>query len=345
MLREDDVRTGLALDRAAAWIRAQQRADGYLPWDQGGHADTWNMIEAAMGVDCVGSHATARSAYHWLASSQLPDGSWYAAYRHGAAEELSHDANFCAYIATGLWHNYLFTRDVPFLDEMWPALRRAIDFVLDMQLPTGEIMWARDQHGAPWPAALMTSSSCIALSLRCAIAIAELLDRDRPDWELSLTQLDTAVRSEQGTFLDKRRYSMDWYYPVLGGVLRGDAARDRITSRWGDFVIEGRGVRCVIERPWVTTGETCELVIACAIAGMRDEAEALFGWIQHLADDDGGYWTGATVPDGTVWPVEKTTWNGGAVLLAADCLQGGPTMSLFDHSSMLSASDRIPDAI
>jgi hypothetical protein len=345
MLREDDVRSAPAYGRAAAWTRSRQRADGYLPWDEGGYADPWNMIEAAMGLDCAGSHAAARSTYHWLAASQVHDGSWFSGYRHGHPQERSHDANFCAYIGSGLWHHYLFTQDVPFLDEMWPTLRRAVDFVLDLQAPTGEIRWARDEHGEPWPAALVTSSSCIALSLRCAIAIAELLDRDQPDWELSLTQLDAAVAAGEGTFLDKRRYSMDWYYPVLGGVVRGPEARARLVSRWDDFVVVGRGARCVIERPWVTTGETCELVIACLIAGMPDEAEALFEWVHHLADADGGYWTGATFPDGIVWPVEKTTWNAGAVLLAADCLHGGPTLSLFDGSSMLSALDPIAEPI
>lgn len=345
MLREDDVRSAAAYARVAASIRTHQRADGYLPWDEDGHADPWDMIEATMGLDCAGSHAAARSTYLWLAASQADDGSWFSGYRYGSPVERSRDANFCVYVATGLWHHYLFTRDVPFLDEMWPTLRRAVDFVLDLQSPTGEVMWARDEHGAPWPAALITSSSCIALSLRCAIAIAELLDRDRPDWELSLTQLDAAVATGRGTFLDKRRYSMDWYYPVLGGVIRGAEAQTRLASRWDDFVVAGRGARCVIERPWVTTGETCELVIACAIAGLRDQAEALFDWVHHLAADDGGYWTGATFPDGTVWPREKTTWSAGAVLLAADCLHGGPTLSLFDGSSMLSASERIPDPI
>jgi hypothetical protein len=328
-----------------SWIRSQQRSDGYLPWDEGGHADPWNMIEAVMGLDCAGSQAAARHTYHWLAASQLVDGSWFSAYRHGTPEDRSRDANFCAYIAAGLWHHYLFTSDLPFLDEMWPTLRRAIDFVLDMQTPSGEIMWARDEDGNAWPAGLVTSSSCIALSLRCAIAIAELLDRPQPDWELSLTQLDAAVASGRGNFLDKRSYSMDWYYPVLGGIVRGPEARTRLASRWDEFVVEGRGTRCVSDRPWVTTGETCELVIACALAGLRDEAEALFDWVHHLSDQHGGYWTGATFPDGRFWPVEKTTWNAGAVLLASDCLRGGPTMSLFDGSSMLPTSDRIADPL
>lgn len=30
---------------------------------------------------------------------------------------------------------------------------------------------------------------------------------------------------------------MDWYYPILGGALRGPAAGARIEQRWDDFVV------------------------------------------------------------------------------------------------------------
>ena len=344
MLREEDVRSELEMRRLGAWIHKTQRGDGYLPWNGAGHADPWNMIEAAMGLDVAGSHAAAEATYHWLAAAQPTDGSWFAGYQDGTPDNRSRDANFSAYIATGLWHHYLFTRDVPFLDEMWPTIRRAFDFVLDLQAASGEIYWARDERGRPWTEALVTSSSCVALSLRCGIAIAELLDRDRPDWELSLAQLEASVAAGGGKFLDKRRYSMDWYYPVLGGVLHDETARARLRDRWDEFVVDGLGARCVADRPWITTGETCELVIACILAGLDREAAELFDAIHRLGDDDGGYWTGATFPDGRVWPVEKTTWNVGAVLLAADCLNGGPTLSLFDGSSMLRRSQPIADA-
>jgi GH15 family glucan-1,4-alpha-glucosidase len=85
----------------------------------------------------------------------------------------------------------------------------------------------------------------------------------------------------------------------------------------------------VSNRPWVTTGETCELVIALAMVGRHDDAARLFEWVQHLRAPDGNYWTGATFPDGTLWPREQTTWNAGAVLLAWDVLRGGPTSELF----------------
>ena len=45
--------------------------------------------------------------------------------------------------------------------------------------------------------------------------------------------------------------------------------------------------------------------------------------MQHLRDDDGSYWTGYVYPDTTRWPVERTTWTAGAVVLAADALPTG----------------------
>ena len=142
---------------------------------------------------------------------------------------------------------------------------------------------------------------------------------------------------------------MDWYYPVLGGVLTGEAAVERLRERWADFVEEGRGARCVSDRPWVTAAETCELVLALDCAGLRDEALTLFDWIQHLRSPEGAYWTGATFPDGTVWPREKPTWSSAVVVLAADALQrSSPTSGLFRGEGLPAAalvSERVADSL
>jgi hypothetical protein len=115
---------------------------------------------------------------------------------------------------------------------------------------------------------------------------------------------------------------MDWYYPILGGVLSGTAAEDRLREGWDRFVVPGSGVRCVADRPWVTVAETCELVLVLEGLGWDEEAQNLFEWVQTLRAPGGAYWTGATVPEGTVWPEEQPTWTSGAVLLAADALSG-----------------------
>jgi hypothetical protein len=55
------------------------------------------------------------------------------------------------------------------------------------------------------------------------MALAELVGDPQPDWELTAARLAHAVAVHPGAFLDKSRFSMDWYYPVLGGAVRGAA--------------------------------------------------------------------------------------------------------------------------
>jgi hypothetical protein len=328
-LRAPQVLTRVEIEASLDAIAEVQRHDGCIPWNSRMHADPWDHVEAAMALSAGGRRPEADAAFRWLARAQRLDGAWAAAYRDGAIDDPTLDANFTSYIATGAWHHWLCFGDLAWLERIWPTVERAVDFALALQTETGEIQWARDHDYDAWPGALLTSSSCIHLSLASAVRIAELLGHDRPDWELSLGSLATALRRPE-LFEPKDRFSMDWYYPVLSGALDEDAARSRLAERWDDFVVEGWGVRCVADRPWVTTGETCELVIALALVGERDAATRILDTVRRLRTDDGNYWTGATFPDGTVWPHEQTTWNAGAVVLARDVLSDGPTRALFD---------------
>jgi hypothetical protein len=175
--------------------------------------------------------------------------------------------------------------------------------------------------------------------LRCAIAIADRLGRGQPDWELAAEELGDTLRHRPHLFADKRRYSMDWYYPVLGGAVRGPAAERRLAVRWDEFVIAGVGVRCVADRPWVTGAETCELALALHAIGNVESATRLVAEMQHLRHDDGSYWTGLVVDDGVRWPVERTTWTAAAVVLAADALHGGaPRAAVFRGDELPAAT-------
>jgi hypothetical protein len=213
------------------------------------------------------------------------------------------------------------------------AVERTIDNALAYQTSTGEIAWRADD---PADGALLTGSSSIHLSLRCAIAIAERLDHERPDWELSLGALAIAIAHRPERFLDKQRWAMDWYYPILGGVLWGQAAQARIAHFWDTFVVEGRGVRCVSDQPWVTAAETCELVMALDAIGETERAHNLFRWVQFLRHDDGAYWCGMNFDGqrfdrpGEHFTADHPTWNSAAVVLAAHALgDDGPTAGLF----------------
>ena len=331
VLEADQVRA-----TAAAIARAQE-PDGAVPWFPGGQVDPWDHVECAMAMLVAGEVAAADRAYRWLVDTQRPDGSWPLRVTGGAVEDAASDTNMCAYVAVGVWHHWLVRRDAGFLAQMWPTLRRALDFVADHQLPFGGIAWARNAYGRVEDSALLAGSSSIYHALRCGLALADVVDEPQPVWELAAVRLRHAVRDHEDLFDSRARYSMDWYYPVLGGAVRGDQARQRLRRRWADFVVPGLGIHCVDDQPWVTGAETCELVLTLEALGRRNSAMDLFRDVQHLREPDGSYWTGFVYPDDARWPVECSTWTAAAVVLAADALSrttpGGRVFRDPDHAT------------
>lgn len=306
--------------RTARSIAAVQEDSGAVPWFSGGHVDPWDHVESAMALSAAGLLAEAEASYEWSRRSQRGDGSWPIQVRAGVVEDAGADTNFCAYIAVGVWHHVLVTGDEKFARRMWPCVRGAIGFVVGLQRERGEIEWACDSEGNPTGEALLSGCSSIHQSLRCGLALAELVGEPHPEWEIALGRLGHVLRHHPDVFVEKRRYSMDWYYPVLGGAVRGEQGQRRIAERWDTFVVPQWGTRCVEDRPWVTGGETCELVLSLDALGQHARAKALLSAIQHLRDPDGSYWTGYVYEDGKRWPVERTTWTGASVVLATDAL-------------------------
>jgi len=316
------------LDTAASIARTQEPS-GAIPWSPFGHTDPWDHVESAMALSAAGLYQPALAAYEWCRREQRADGSWPIQYRAGVVEDANSDSNFCAYIATGVWHHLVITEDAGFAERMWPTVRAAIDFVIDLQQPGGEIGWARSSAG-PLTEALLTGCASIYQSIRCALALANRMGEPQPEWEVALGRLGHAITAHPEAFTDKPHHSMEWYYPILGGALRGRRAHERIEQRWAEFVVGGLGIRCVNNRPWVTGAETCELVLTLDALGERDRAVEQFTNMQHLRERDGSYWTGLVYADGKRWPLERTTWTGAAVVLAADALSNStPGASIF----------------
>ena len=322
--------------RTVAWIADQQERDGALPWSREHQLDPWDSVEAAMALEIGGEHERAAAAYRWLAARQRTDGSWASEYRGGVESAPAAESNHAGYLAVGVWHSWLTSRDEALLTELWPVVRRGLDLVTRMQLAGGAIGWALCPDGTPDDTALLTGNASLFQALRCGIALAGLVGEAQPDWELAVTELGTALRTRPQDFADRSRFSMDWYYPVLAGAVTGTAAEERLAAGWDRFVVPGLGARCVSDRPWVTGAETCELALALVAAGQRDAAVEQLAAMQHLRDDDGSYWTGLVFADGVRWPVERTTWTAGAVVLVADALSGAtPGAGLFADPSTL----------
>jgi hypothetical protein len=324
----DGVLTPRQVAETAASIVAVQERSGAIPWTAGAHVDVWNHVEAAMALVVTGHVAEAEAAYDWAAAQQRPDGSVPMKIVDGVVEDASGETNMSAYLAVGLWHHWLVRRDLHVVHRLWPTVRRGLDFVVAMQQPFGGIRWSQEwtstgPDGLPArrnEEALLAGSSSIHQSLRAGVALADLLGEPQPEWELAGGRLAHALREHRDLFCDKSEFSMDWYYPVLGGAVRGPDAEALIASRWADFVEPGLGVRCVVTNPWVTGAETCELALALDAIGDRARALRLFADAQRLRHEDGSYWTGLVLPEGVHWPVEQTTYTAAAVVLAADAL-------------------------
>ena len=326
-----------SLDNTAGYIASLQLPSGALPWFEGGIVDPWDHVEAIMGLTVGGHFAAARHGFDWLADTQRADGAWHAAYADEEVADITRaESNFVAYPATGLWHYYQVTNERPALDQYWPIIERAMSFVLNLQSPEGEIYWAVDSDKGVSRDALVTGCSSIYKSLQCTAAIAETIGRDPQPWLNARQRLGNAIRYKphlfDRTWAPKARYSMDWFYPVLTGVVRGEAAEFRLQARWHEFVETGLGCRCVVEEPWVTVAETCELIMACVSGGKHTEAHQLFTDLQRFQVEDGSWWTGYVFKDGVHWPDERPSWTAAAIMLAADALfELTPGHTLFKH--------------
>ena len=317
-------------------LAALQKRSGQIPWFEHGHCDPWNHVEAAMALTVTGHLDEARRAYEWLRDQQLGDGSWFNYYLGERAKDARLDTNVCAYMATGVYHYLLATGDVDFVATMWPSVERTIEFVLRWQLADGTIRWSLDSLGRPESYSLLTGSSSIFHSLRCAVALAERLDMQRPSWELAAGRLGHAVAHHPGAFAPKNEFAMDWYYPIFCGALAGAAGEKRIRDGWERHVMDDYGVRCVSTSDWVTAAETAECVLALDALGLTGQALDLFACTSRHRCDDGTYWTGLAYPDRVTFPHDETTsYTSAAIILAADALTSSSNASgLFRHGTL-----------
>jgi len=306
---------------AAAIARVQQD-DGGIPWAVGEHIDAWNHVEGAMALLVGGQVEAAEAAYDWCLRNQRADGSWAMKIVGQTVEDDSGETNMSAYLAVGVWHHWLVRRDEAFVRRFWPVVRRALDFVTGMQLPFGGIAWSQEGGGKVNEEALLAGSSSIYHSLKAGLALADLVDEPQPEWEIVAGRLRHALEQHRDLFLDKSTFSMDWYYPILAGPIRGQEALEMLADRWDEFVVDGLGIRCVDSNNWITGAETCELVMALDNIGDRERAMKLFSDMLHTRHESGLYWTGWVFPEDAHWPPEQTTYTSASVILAADALSG-----------------------
>jgi len=325
----------LNIDSVTRFILTLQKESGDIPWHINGKTDPWDLVETIMGLN-IGNHFDASIlAFEWLKKMQNSDGSWYSSYINGIPEDKTRETHMAAYISVGLFHTWLLKQDINLLETYWPTMEKGISYAISLQTKTGEIFWAKSPEGIVDPMALLTGSSSIFMSLKCALAITRILGRQKPSWENAFNKLGRSIKENIHIYnVSKSRFSMYWFYPVLSGALKGKKAEKRVKKYWGKYVIEGEGARCVSDQPWVTIAETSELVLTLYAMGDMKKAKILFSWIQDKIYEDKTYWCGYTYPDMVIWPEDKISWTNAVVLMAADALYAlTPASNLFNHDA------------
>ena len=118
-----------------------QRADGMIPWFDGGPLRPVEPRRGGDGAHGVRAVARGRGAptAGWPAAS-CPTAAGSTTTWATGVKDPRLDTNVCAYLAAGAWHHHLVTGDVEFLGELWPTIERGIDFVLRWQQPDGSVL-------------------------------------------------------------------------------------------------------------------------------------------------------------------------------------------------------------
>ncbi len=313
-----------------------QRPDGAIAWFDDGAWDPWNHAECLMALAIMGEAEAAARGWDYLAASQSPGGGWLAGY--GSALPMdgptrlargpapsAQDSNFSAYPAVALWRAFRLNGDIAAVRRYWPMIRAAIEFVLGLQSPDGDIAWCGEALGTDVDDALLAGNASIFKSLECALRLADLVSDPQPHWRAAQARLKQAILCRPDRFdragQDRSGFAMDWYYPVLTGVMRSAAALARLESRATRFIEPGRGCRCVAAEPWVTVAETCELALALTSLGLTAQARLLLDWQLQHRDASGAFWMGWQFREAVVWPEERPTWTQAAAILAFDALR------------------------
>ena len=331
-----------------------QKKDGSITWFNEGVFDAWNHLESVMALNILGFKKEKNLGFEYLINSQLEDGSWYGQLgstvefdedtgsfvgKESDAGRFTRDTNFSAYIATASWHDYLINKSKEDLLKLWPTIYNAISFVIENQSVNGEIRWAAEDENAPNDDALVTGCCSIYKSVICAINCAKVLEINVDEWKESLKKLGDAIKNKpelfDRTWDSKQRFSMDWYYPILCGLVSKKEAKEKLFSKWEKFVVDGIGCKCVKDQPWVTIAETAELAITLKKIGESKLAEEMLSYTHQWKDESGAYWMGRQYEQEVFWPKERPPWTSAAVILAYDTIYGlsdGSSLFLNDSS-------------
>ena len=339
-LKEKQILKKSFFENIAKFIKSIQLESGAIPSNDDGSHDPWDHIESIMGLNFANEYESSKLAFDWLIKNQNQDGSWFSKYMDDIPIEKNKPTHFAPYISVAALHFYKIFSDKEYLEYLWPSIESAINFSIKLQIQNGTIPWSVDKNQKIEEDFLLTGSSSILKSIECGIAISKIIKstKNLEEWNNSYELLSKAIKNPSGKFdvlKDRRRFSMDWYYPILSGCLNDNQIFFYIDKIFKDFYIKEMGIKCVSEEPWVTVAETCEFIICLMISGRDEDAKKLLKDVINISDINGVPYMGWQYEENIFWPLERPSWTSAALIIAADSVMGlskGKDLFLKDQS-------------
>ena len=339
-LKEKQILKKSFFENIAKFIKSIQLESGAIPSNDDGSHDPWDHIESIMGLNFANEYESSKLAFNWLIKNQNQDGSWFSKYMDDIPIEKNKPTHFAPYISVAALHFYKIFSDKEYLEYLWPSIESAINFSIKLQIQNGTIPWSVDKNQKIEEDFLLTGSSSILKSIECGIAISKIIKstKNLEDWNHSYELLSKAIKNPYGKFdllKDRKRFSMDWYYPILSGCLNDNQKFFYVDKVFKDFYIKEMGIKCVIEEPWVTVAETCEFIICLMISGREEDAKKLLKDVINISDINGVPYMGWQYEENIFWPLERPSWTSAALIIAADSVMGlskGKDLFLKDQS-------------
>lgn len=165
----------------------------------GGYAYCWGRDAAYIttAFDRAGLSELARAFYRWALTAQSADGSWQQRHYHDGslAPSWGLQIDEGGSILWGLYQHYLASQDLGFLEEMWPAVERGTQFLLNfidqetgLPLPSIDLWEEREAEHT-------YSAAAVYGGLSAAGEIARALQKESLaiEWQAAAEKLREAI--------------------------------------------------------------------------------------------------------------------------------------------------------
>lgn len=208
----------------------------------GGYGYCWGRDAAfiTVAMDKVGYHDLARNFYNWALKAQASNGAWLQRYHidGSLAPSWGLQIDEVGSIIWGMWQHYLFTNDREFLDIAWPAVEKAVDFMIsyldgETNLPKPSYdLWEerRGEHAY--------SSAAVYGGFKGAVEIAMVLGNNQyaVEWERVANAISQAM---QKNYWDESKGR--FIRTVKLSVSQGEYSRHLSQGRKADAYVNPKG--------------------------------------------------------------------------------------------------------